>query len=235
MKKGKIVISIVVFFLSILLVASMYIQFRTVEKTNSMGIEAMREDELRQEVLNWKNKYNEVDEKLQSNNEKINEYSQIIQNNQQSSELLDKELKEYNMLVGKTNVTGDGIVLKLSDNQEVSFTASNLIYLINELKYAGAEAISINGQRVINTTDIVGINYNQYILVNGERIVSPYEIKAIGDKVEFDKILNFKDSGFIPYYKKKGYSLEISFESDIHINAYNKEITLKYLKDKKEE
>ena len=135
MKKGKIVISIVVFFLSILLVASMYIQFRTVEKTNSMGIEAMREDELRQEVLNWKNKYNEVDEKLQSNNEKINEYSQIIQNNQQSSELLDKELKEYNMLVGKTNVTGDGIVLKLSDNQEVSFTASNLIYLINELKY----------------------------------------------------------------------------------------------------
>ena len=139
------------------------------------------------------------------------------------------------MLVGKTNVTGTGVILKLSDNNEMSFTASNLIYLVNELKYAGAEAISINGQRITNNTEIVGINNNQYILVNGERIVSPYEIKAIGNKDEFDKILNFKDSGFIPYYKNKGYSIEMSYSDNVNINAYNKEISIKYLKDKKED
>lgn len=235
MEKGKITISIVVFFVSIMLVSLMQIQFRTVEETNSIGIETMREDELRQEVLSWKNKYNEIDEKLQSNNQKIEEYTKIIQNNQQSSELLDDELKEYNMLVGKTNVTGDGVVLKLADNKEMSFTASNLIYLVNELKYAGAEAISINNQRIVNSTDIVGINNNQYILVNGERIVSPYEIKAIGSKDEIDKLLNFPESGFVPYYKNRGYSVEINYESNIKIDAYNKEISLKYLKDKKEE
>lgn len=235
MEKGKITISIVVFFISIMLVSLMQIQFRTVEETNSTGIEAMREDELRQEVLSWKNKYKEIDEKLQSNNQKIQEYTKTIQNNQQSSELLDDELKEYNMLVGKTNVVGEGAVLKLTDNSEMSFTASNLIYLVNELKYAGAEAISINNQRIINSSDIVGINSNQYILVNGERIVSPYEIKVIGSKDELDKILNFPESGFIPYYKNKGYSVEINFESNVNINAYNKQITLKYVKDKKEE
>ena len=235
MKKEKVTLSTMVFFVSIIIVASIFIQFRTVEETNSIGIETMREDELRQEVLNWRNKYNEIDEKLKSNNEKINEYSQMIQTNQKSSALLDDELKEYNMLVGKTHVTGDGIVITLTDNQDVSFTSSNLIYLVNELKYAGAEAISINGQRIVNTTEIVGINNNQYILVNGERIVSPYVIKAIGNKDEFDKILNFKDSGFIPYYKNKGYSIDISFQTNIGIEAYNKEITLKYLKDKKEE
>lgn len=235
MKKEKITLSIMVFFVSIIIVASISIQFRTVEETNSMGIETMREDELRQEVLNWRNKYNEIDEKLKSNNDKINEYSQIIQNNQQASALLDEELKEYNMLVGKTDVSGDGIIITLTDNQDVSFTSSNLIYLVNELKYAGAEAISINGQRVVNSTEIVGINNNQYILVNGERVVSPYTINAIGNKDEFDKILNFKDSGFVPYYKNKGYSIEISFQSNVSIKAYNKEITLKYLKDKKED
>lgn len=235
MKKEKITLSIMVFFVSIIIVASIFIQFRTVEETNSIGIETMREDELRQEVLNWRNKYNEIDEKLKSNNDKINEYSQIIQNNQQASALLDEELKEYNMLVGKTDVSGDGIIITLTDNQDVSFTSSNLIYLVNELKYAGAEAISINGQRVVNSTEIVGINNNQYILVNGERVVSPYTINAIGNKDEFDKILNFKDSGFVPYYKNKGYSIEISFQSNVSIKAYNKEITLKYLKDKKED
>lgn len=235
MGKGKITISIVVFFISIMLVSLIFIQFRTVEETNLMGIESMREDELRQQILNWKTKYNEVSDKIQSNNEKIAEYEKIIENNQQSSELLDKELTEYNMLVGKTNVVGEGVVMKLIDNQEMSFTASNLVYLVNELKYAGAEAISINGQRVINTTDIAGINNNQYILVNGERIVSPYEIKAIGNKESLDDLLNFKDSGFVPYYRNRGYSIEIQFDSNIEINAYDKDITLKYMKEKKEE
>lgn len=235
MSKGKISVSIVVFFVTVLLVASMYVQFRTVEESNSIGIEVMREDELRQEVLSWRNKYNEINEKLETNNQKINEYTNIIQNNQQSSEVLDKELKEYDMLVGKTNVTGCGVVLTLNDNNDMSFTASNLIYLVNELRYAGAEAISVNGQRIVNSSDIVGINNNQYILVNGERIVGPYEVKAIGNKEEFDKILNFKDSGFIPYYRNKGYSIEMHYADTISINAYNKEINLKYLKDKKEE
>ena len=231
MEMGKITISIVVFFISIMLVSLIFIQFRTVEETNLIGIESMREDELRQEILNWKTKYNEIDEKIQSNNEKIEEYTNIIQNDQQSSELLDDELEEYDMLVGKTNVIGDGIVLELSDNSEMSYTASNLVYLVNELKYAGAEAISIDGQRIINTTDIVGINSNQYILVNGERIVSPYEIKAIGNKDEFEKIINFPNEGFVPYYKNKGYSIEMSYQSNIRINAYNKEISLKYIKE----
>ncbi len=231
MRKDKITISIVIFFVSIMLVSSMFIQFRTVEKTNSMGIESMREDELRQEILNWKTKYNEVDEKIQSNKQKIEEYTNTIQNNEQSSELLDEELKEYNMLVGKTNVVGEGVVLNLTDTPEQSFSASNLIYLVNELKYAGAEAISINDQRIINSTDIVSINNNQYILVNGERIVSPYEVKAIGSKEQLDNILNFKNEGFVPYYKTNGYTLDISFQSNVRIPAYNKEIVLKYVKE----
>lgn len=70
MEKGKITISIVVFFISVMLVSLIFIQFRTVEETNSMGIESMREDELRQEILEWKTKYNEVGEKVESNNQK---------------------------------------------------------------------------------------------------------------------------------------------------------------------
>lgn len=230
MEKGKVVISIVVFFISIVLVSLIFIQFRTVEETNLMGIESMREDELRQEVLEWKNKYNEINGKLESNNQKIKEYTDIIQNNQQSSELLDAELKEYNMLVGKTDVTGDGVVIKLTDTSEMSYVASNLTYLINELKYAGAEAISINNQRIINLTDIVQIS-GKYILVNGERIVSPYEIKAIGNQEQLEEVLNFPNEGFIPYYQNKGYAIEMSLQSNIKIEAYNQEIVLKYIEE----
>lgn len=233
MEKGKVTISIVIFLVTTMLVSLIFIQFRTVEKTNSLGIEDMREDELRQEMLRWKAQVKEVEEKLDANNQKINEYTNTIQNNEQSSALLDNELKEYNMLIGKTNVSGEGVVLTLTDNEYLTYSASNLISLVNELKYAGAEAISINNQRVVNTTDIVSIN-SRYILINGEKVSSPYEIKAIGNRNDFNTILNFQNGGFIPTYKNRGYTIEMSLRSGIIINGYDKQMTLKYMKEKKE-
>ena len=57
MKKGKVTISVVIFFITAMLVSLMFIQFRTVEETNSLGIEDMREDELRQEMIRWKTQF----------------------------------------------------------------------------------------------------------------------------------------------------------------------------------
>ncbi len=230
MEKGKVIISIVIFFITVTLVSLMSIQFRTVEESNLLGIETMREEELREEILEWKTKYEEVEEKINSNNEKIQEYAQIIENNEHASSLLDAELNEYNMLVGKTNVIGDGVVLKLTDTQYKSYSSSNLFYLVNELKYAGAEAISINNQRITNMTEIVTIN-ERYILVNGERIISPYEVKAIGNQQEFDRVLNFPNSGYIADYKANDYEIELTMQSGIRIPAYNQSLDLKYVKE----
>ena len=65
MEKGKVTISVVIFFITAMLVSLMFIQFRTVEETNSLGIEDMREDELRQEMIRWKTQFEEIDSKLQ--------------------------------------------------------------------------------------------------------------------------------------------------------------------------
>lgn len=230
MGNGKKVITVVVFFISMILVSLMFIQFRTVETTNSMGLEIMREEELRQEIIAWKTKQEEIEQKLVSNKEKIEEYKNIIQNNQQSSELLEAELKEYEMLIGKTRVTGDGVIITLTDNSIMYYKALNLLYLVNTLKDASAEAISINGHRIVNNSEIVYIN-NKYILVNGERISSPYVVKAIGDQEKLVNELNFSDVGYIQDYKQRGYTIEMKEESNIIIEAYNGEILLEHLKE----
>lgn len=230
MEKGKKVISIVIFLITVVLVALIFIQFRTVEETNSIGIDSMQEEELRKEILEWKNKYEEVAERLNENNSKIDEYTNIIQNNQQASELLNTELEEYNMLMGKTNVTGSGVVIVLTDSYERTYSSSNLVYLVNELKYAGAEAISINGQRITNFSDIVTIQ-EKYMLINGERVSSPYEVKAIGNKDKLLEILNFPVDGYIDNCKNQGYTISISAQDNIQIPAYSQEIVLKYIKE----
>lgn len=232
MGKGKGVITFVIFLISVMLTALISIQFRSIEKSTSMGIDSMQEEELRAQLAEWKKEYEEVHSKVESNNEKINEYTSIVQNNQKSSELLDQELKEYDMLVGKTNVVGSGVVLKLTDNFIASYTSNNLTYIVNELKNAGAEAISINGQRIIGTTEIAMIQ-TRYMLINGQKVTSPYEIKVIGNKDNLNKALTLQNEGLLDYYQRQDYTIEMSVQDNIHIQAYNQPIELKYIEEAK--
>lgn len=232
MKREKIVISIIICFVCIILITVMFAQFKTIEETDITGIENARETELQTMLASWKTKYEEIEEKLIDTNQKIVEYTNKIQSNEKASELLEKELTQTNLLVGKTNVNGEGIVITLKDNYEKSIEASDLRTLINELRLAGAEAISINDKRIINMTEIVDVN--EVILINEERVVSPYIVKAIGDQTYLSSALSLKTSGFIDSYTKLGKSVEMTKEKSINILSYNSkknQLELKYAKE----
>lgn len=218
MKKEKKVMSIVIGFVCIILVAVMLAQFKTVEQTDITGIETAREDELRTMVSTWKTRYEEAQEKLIDTRVKINEYRETIGTNKESSQILQKELQQTNMLAGKTDVTGEGVIVTLVDNNEKSITAGDLLELVNELRLAGAEAISINDKRIITTTDIV---YVDVIMINEERVISPYVVKAIGDQKYLSSALSLKTSGFIDKYINNGKTVSLSLEKNIKILAYD--------------
>lgn len=235
MNKNKITISVILGMVCIILVAVMFAQFKSVEETNITGIEAAREEELKTMLSNWKTKYEEIEEKLIDTQEKIAEYKKKVESNEQSSELLDEELEQTNLLVGKTNVVGQGIIVTLEDNEEVEIEASDLRKLINELKLAGAEAISINNQRILNMSEIVDVDGT--ILINTDRVVSPYVVKAIGDQTYLSSAISLKNSGFIDTYRKLGKTIEMSIENKINILAYNgrrNQLQQKYAQEVKE-
>lgn len=235
MKKDKIVMSIIIGIICIILITVMFAQFKTVEETDITGIETAREAELQTMLSSWKTKYEEIEEKLIDTKSKISEYDKKVQSNQQASELLDEELEQSNLLVGKTNVQGEGIIITLKDNDEKSIEASDLRTLINELKLAGAEAISINDKRILNMTELVDVN--GVILVNEDRIVSPYIVKAIGDQTYLSSALSLKTSGFIDSYTKLGKTVEMTKERNISIMAYSSkksQLQFKYAKEVEE-
>ena len=187
-KINKIVLSIIIALICVVLIATILVQFKTVEETDITAIETMREAELRTSLSEWKSKYNEASEQLEETNNRISEYEQKANDEQETKNLVESELKQTNMILGKTNVKGPGVIVTVEDG-ESEVQASYLVDLVNELKYAGAEAISINGSRIINTSEIAEIN-NSYIIVNGaKRIASPYEVKAIGDQTYLTSIL----------------------------------------------
>ena len=237
MKKEKTVMAIIIGLVCVVLIAVMFAQFKTIEQTDITGIETAREDELRTLVSTWKTKYEEIEEKLIDTKTKINEYKEKIETNEESSELLEEELQQTNMLAGKTNVIGDGIVVTLKDNNERQIEASDLLELVNELRLAGAEAISINDKRIITTSEIVDVNV---IMVNEERIVSPYTVKAIGDQKYLSSAISLKTSGFIDKYTNSGKTVSFEIEENIRIYAYDENcnkgpMELKYAQEVVEE
>lgn len=231
--KPTITMSISILIVCIILVSILFVQFKTVENVNETDIESMREAELREQISAWKTKYEEVNEKLQETNATINEYAEKLESNEEASELLDEELKKSQLLLGTTDVVGDGVVITLTDTADSRIQASDLLDLINELRYAGAEAISINGVRIINMTDIVDID--AYILIKpSQRIVSPYVVKAIGNQTYLTSTLCLKNSGFVDKYNNSGKSVVLEKQRNIKIPKYSEEIEIKYMKEVKD-
>jgi len=102
---------------------------------------------------------------------------------------LNEELQRVKLLSGLTEVEGPGILLILQDGKPRSnraFEAERLIIhdydlqmVVNELIASGAEAIAINGQRIVSRTAIRCVGPT--IMVNNVPVVPPLEIIAIGD------------------------------------------------------
>lgn len=178
MNKTKITLYITIICICMILVSVGFMRFKVVEKIDFESEEMLIETELRQEIASLKEKYSQVLEETEFVNNKIKEYQEQIEKNEDSSELISNELKQSIQLLGKTKVKGDGVIVIMQDNQQEKILESDLSEIINELKYAGAEAISINDIRIEAMTDITTTT-NNMMLLNGERISSPYVVKVI--------------------------------------------------------
>ena len=232
----SIFLAVVVCLVTIVLVGSVSIQLKSVDEYKDANIEGLREDELKKQIASYKEKYEEAQTKYEENQNKIIEYKATETKNEEAEKLLNKELEQTRMLLGLTDVKGNGVTITLKDTFEEQYTSENLRYLVNELKYAGAEAISINDQRIVNTTDIVTINNSFIVLDSGRtRIASPYVIKAIGDPKYLLSTLNMKNSGFVDLMEGMGLKVTVEQTNDIVIKKYDGDYKYNYLTESKEE
>ena len=103
----------------------------------------------------------------------------------------------------------------------------SLLALVEEIKRAGAEAVSINEQRLITNSDIRCVG--NVILVNTTRIAPPFEISAIGNPLLIEKyILNSSEYDFL-LSSEIPVSYELfTDENVITVPSYKSDITFSY-------
>jgi uncharacterized protein YlxW (UPF0749 family) len=135
------------------------------------------------------------------------------------------EMEQLLAFAGLTNVTGEGVVVMMNDSSNIGsgdmnaylVHAEDLLSVVNELYAAGAEAVSINGQRMVAKSAITCAG--SIVMVNNVRVAAPFEIKAVGDPVVMDSALHFP-GGVIDSLSPWGIEINVRKESSVEIPAY---------------
>lgn len=238
--KNQKMISIVLGIMCFALTLGICIQLRTVKGSNSIvGQSSQENDELRAEVLRYKEKYDNKYKDLERAEEELEKERQSSTENNSDLEQKEEAIKQGNKMIGMTEVTGPGVIVTLSDSKKDASTALNVsdllvhdadvLSVINELKNAGAEAISINDQRLVPTSSIVcGGNI---IEINGEKVGAPFVIKAIGLPEQLAALS--RPGGYLEILKGATVGVDLKKSNSITIPKYTGVITYKYAQNSK--
>ena len=229
--REKVIMIVTIGIICILLTSVMFLQFKSVQVIEASGVGQKRETELRTEYSTLKDKSSEMKQQLEEIQNTTKEYTDQSSDVQATMDLLKSDVDKARCDLGYTDVKGPGIILTIADgknaanDKEQVVTYNDLIMAINELKYAGAEAISLNDERVVNNSFVA--NISEYMVMNDNRISGPYTIKVIGDSKNLESVINIK-GGIKDYLESYNKQISYTVENEVYINKYNGNVEINF-------
>lgn len=163
------------------------LQYRSVNfNQNAMSLQSQRAEDLMQELIRVQAGNAELRNQLQKLQDEVRLYQSAKSGSDDAFNELVKQLETGKMFAGFTDVTGDGIIINVESGL-YSILDTDLLALINELRAAGAQAISINNERVTALTEIR--DAPPYTMINKVPMNEPFIIKAIGNPQQLENSL----------------------------------------------
>jgi len=149
---------------------------------------------------------------------------------------LKTQVNQARILAGTVAVAGPGVEVSLNDSNQAVRPGENpnlyvlhdedVLKVINELKAAGAEALSINGQRMLATSEIRCIGPT--ILTNqNHRLTPPFVIDAVGNPDTMVNALQMR-GGVVEQLSFWGIQIDIKKLAEVKIPAYAGSISFDY-------
>jgi uncharacterized protein YlxW (UPF0749 family) len=172
---------------------------------------------------------------------KVSQYEALLAADQDVSREVKKQTEEdlalYKIASGDFDVRGPGVTVYIDDSKrnledwetpnDILVHDSDLLLIIDELNASGAEAVSVNGQRITDLSSIACSGYT--VRINGQFFARPFEIQAIGDGSRMSAAL-VGPGGYGTILKDWGLIFKVNVEDDILIPAYTEDHSYKYMK-----
>jgi len=146
----------------------------------------------------------------------------------------EEELSLLRLASGLYPLSGPGLEIVLEDSGwegRVGFMDPNLLlvhydhllFLVNELWVAGAEAVAVNGERVVAQTGFTCAG--SMILAGTKKLAPPYVIHAIGNPATLRAALTMPGGYVEAQIEPYGLGITITEKEDLFIPAYRENLT----------
>ncbi|MFF7331616.1 DUF881 domain-containing protein [Streptomyces sp. NPDC090306] len=123
--------------------------------------------------------------------------------------------KQLGILAGTVAAQGPGITMTVTD-PKATVEADSLLDAVQELRAAGAEAIEVNGVRVVASTYLT--DAGKSVDVDGNKIEAPYRFKVIGNPQDLEPALNIP-GGVVQTMEKEQATVTVDRSTKIVVDA----------------
>ncbi|MCR1898023.1 DUF881 domain-containing protein [Irregularibacter muris] len=228
--KGQVEIAFICIIIGLMLV----MQYKSVTQLGG-SVSTTRAQELAGQLNQLKKQKENLTSKVSALEKEINQYEDQVAQDNKMVENLRTNTREARMIAGLSDVKGPGITITLDYTPlegEEGFDPflvypEYLLLLLNELNSSGAEAVSINDQRIISTSEIRLAG--NHIVINGEKFSRPFVFKAIGDSQTLQSAIQLR-GGIVELLNSNYIQVNIKREEEMNIPRYNGVIELDYAK-----
>ncbi|RXT15011.1 DUF881 domain-containing protein [Ammoniphilus sp. CFH 90114] len=227
----------IIIFISIIIGFMLSVQYKSYN--TSATPEAKDISQLRQDLQKEMERHQRILTEISKYDQLLYEYENPL-NQADSLKVMKEELSRIKVFAGLSSLEGRGLSIKIeelpsfSSDQEISSLTQifddDIRYIVNELFGAGAQAISINGNRMTPTTSIRNVGND--IQVDTKVIKLPYDIRVIGDPEVLESALKLK--GFEEYFNIINKKITMKKLDKLLIPAYDGKGMIRYMKPLKE-
>lgn len=207
--KTKIYRNIAITLVCVILGIMISWQYKSINYNQEMAsFNDKRKEVIMDELLAEKHKTELLTKRL----EELKKENSEFKNASDAYSALKKALERAEMIAGLRDVRGSGVIITLDNNIEGDdywyVDEGNILNVINELRASDAQAISVNDERIIATSEVR--EAGRYIMINGKQMLPPFEIKAIADPDKIER--SFKILGGVKENLELIYHLKVDIK-----------------------
>ncbi len=163
-------------------------QYKSTNYNQSLiSFENKRTEELKNDLIILQKRNNELSDTLKKLSEDYKLLEKSMTNDSDLAKYYKRKLEEAKIFAGFVDVKGKGLIVTINSSEYTRVHEEDVLDVVNELRSAGAQAISVNEERIVAMSEIR--QAGKYIMINGRQMAAPFEIKAISEPGELERAL----------------------------------------------
>jgi len=195
----------------------------------------LRTSEMRVLLMDAMRQNQNLQEEVDGLRQQLSGYELAATRGEDALEQLHDNLEKARVLAGITAVVGQGLTVTINDSERAAAAADDpavfivhdedILKIVNVLRAAGAEAISVNGQRLLATSEIHCAG--PAVSVNNTRIAAPFIVTAIGDNKALESALRMR-GGIIETLSYFGIEIEVRLQEKVVVPGFTRPLRFEW-------